>query len=173
MNTNDRKEFSRVLAGLATVFRVELTAEAIDIYFGAARDWTLDDFKAAASYLARTSQWMPKPRDFEQIKRAHETNSSEAWLVVESTCVHWRNPELLPTGRIARAAQVVGGFREIALADRERELPWKAKRFREAYDELTEVETVREALPQIAPSEHARAITRAARALVLVAPSSR
>jgi hypothetical protein len=134
------------------------------------RDWSLDEFKAAASHLARSCQFMPKPYDFEQLRRAHGTSASEAWAVVLKSCVDWRNPERLPQGRIARAAQVVGGFHAIAFADAQRELPWLAKRFREAFEELTEVETAREALPQLTPSANELALARDA-VRALAAPS--
>jgi hypothetical protein len=55
-----------------------------------------------------------------------------------------------PNSRAARAAQIVGGQYAIRHADIERDLPFVQKRFMEAYADLTDVDSVREALPQIA-----------------------
>lgn len=150
MLPTDRLEFVRVLNGLAAIKRVDLTAEAIDLWWAAMARWSLEDFSASASHLVSSCQFMPSPFDFEQLRRASEPTAAEAWIEALSGCVNWRDPGQLPNGRIARAAAAVGGFRAIAMADMERDLPHVQRRFLEAYAELSDVESVRDALPQIA-----------------------
>jgi hypothetical protein len=149
MTPNDRKEFARILTGLATVKRMELTPEALAIWWNAMADWSIEEFSAAASHLAKTRQWLD-PSHFHELRQAHAITTSEAWALVMRTCIHWRNPEHLPKGRIARAVEVIGGYRKIALTDQD-ELHWLAKRFREAFEDLSDAEETRQALPQLAP----------------------
>jgi hypothetical protein len=152
MQPTERAEFVRVLNGMAAIRRVDLTAEAISLWWAAMARWTLEDFKAAASHLIGATEFMPTPFDFNQLRRAGEPTPSEAWTKAVAECRHWRNPELLPNGRIARAAAAVGGFRNIAMCNIETDLPHVQRRFLEAYEELSDVDQVREALPQIAGS---------------------
>jgi hypothetical protein len=151
MQSTDRAEFVRVLNGLAAVKGKELTKEALEIWWGAMARWTLADFKSAASHLVSSIQWMPSPYDFQQLLKAGELTPSEAWAEVLLACRNWRTPDILPNGRISRAAACVGGFRAIAMADIERDLPHILRRFLDAYAELSDVESVRNALPDIAP----------------------
>ena len=137
----DRPEFMRVLNGLAAIKGKELTTEALSLWWQAMSQWSIDDFKAAASHLVGSCQFMPTPYDFEQLRKAGEPTASEAWAQVLSG-------ELL-TGRALRAAQLVGGQYAVRHANVEKDLPHLARRFREAFEELADVEEVREALPSI------------------------
>lgn len=150
MLPTDKPEFVRVLVGLAAIKRVELTPEAMGLWWSAMARWPIEEFKAAASHLVSAHEWMPTPFHFEQLRKAGEPTAGEAWTEVLAACVEWRNPERLPNGRIARAAAAVGGFQAIAYADPERDLPHVQRRFLQAYEELTDVDSVRVALPQIA-----------------------
>lgn len=143
MHPADEIEVIRVLTGLATIKRVDLTPEALDLWCAALADWDLADFKAAASHLVRSCQWMPTPYDFEQLRRASEPTAGEAWDHVLS------GAPLVPGSREYRAAQIVGGQWGIRHANIEKDIPFIAKRFREAYDELTDADVVRHALPQL------------------------
>jgi hypothetical protein len=142
MLPTDRVEFVRVLNGLAAIKGKELTPEALSIWWSAMSSWSMDDFKAAASHLVGACQFMPSPYDFEQLKRAGEPTASEAWLTV----LH--GYPLKPGSREARAAAVVGGQYTIRMANVERDLPHLARRFKDAYDELSDVDSARESLPQ-------------------------
>lgn len=157
MQSTDRVDFVRVLNGLAAIKRVELTKEAIDLWWAALSPrWELADFKGAASHLVTSCQFMPTPYDFEQLRKAGELTPSEAWTEALAACTNWRNPKLLPNGRVSRAAAAVGGFRAIAMCDTERDLPHVQRRFLEAYEELTDVESVRAALPDFTAKQLTR-----------------
>lgn len=150
MKSDDRAEFVKVLNGLSALKGKPLVPEALDLWWASMRKWTISDFKAAASHLVSACQFMPTPYDFEQLRRAGEATPAEAWTEALACCSQWRTPERLPTGRIGRAVAAAGGYRAIAMADIERDLPHYARRFKDAYEELSDVEETRESLPQIA-----------------------
>lgn len=147
MRSTDRIEFLRVLNGLAAVLPgAQLTAEALEIWWGAMAQWTLAEFRGAASLLVSKQKWMPGPHDFEALRRVDEPTAVEAWAQALAACRGWRHPDALPQGRIARAAAAVGGYRAIAMSDVEAQLPHIARQFKEAYDQLSTVEETRESL---------------------------
>lgn len=142
MRPTDEAEFVRIVTAMAVLRGRELTDEALDLWLAAMSDWTIEDFKAAASHLVKSCQFMPTPYDFEQLRRAGEMTAGEAWeLVLSGKPLE---------GRALRAARAVGGQYAIRHAHIERDLPHFERRFKEAYAELTDVDQVREALPQIA-----------------------
>lgn len=144
MLPNDRAEFVRTLNGLAAIKRVELTPEALSIWWAAMAKWSIEDFKAAASHLVSSCEWMPSPYHFERLRVAGDPTPGEAWELVLS------GAKLEPGSRAERAARIVGGQYAIRHANVEKELPFIARRFKEAYDELTDVDAVRVAIPQVA-----------------------
>jgi hypothetical protein len=151
MKPTERPEFLKVLIGMAAIKpgRDVLTDEALDLWWSSMRDWSLADFKKAAAHLIKSCEFMPSPFQFEQLRKSGDFQPSEAWSIALRACVNWKDASRLPAGRIARAASCVGGFRAIAMTEL-KELTWIQKRFMEAYAELSDVESVREALPSIA-----------------------
>ena len=147
MRPTDRAEFLRTLKGVAAIKGKELTPEALSVWWSAMAAWSIEDFKAAASHLVSTCQFMPTPYDFAQLRKAGESTGGEAWLEVLS------GRALVPGSRAARAAAIVGGQQAIRHADIETALPHIQRRFLTAYEELSDVDVVREALPQIAAPE--------------------
>lgn len=150
MTPNDFDKFSEVVVAFAELKGRQLSPPAIELYWRAMHDWTLVDFRQAAEHLLRSCEFMPTPKNFEDLRKAGEPTAAEAWTTALTSCVCWRRPDDLPTGRIARAAAAVGGFRAIAMADEEHALPHIQRRFLDAYNEFMDVDPVREALPQIA-----------------------
>lgn len=147
MLPTDRPEFLRTLNGLAAIKAKDLTPEALSLWWSAMAAWSIEDFKSAASHLVTACQFMPTPYDFAQLRKAAEPTGGEAWLEVLS------GRALLPGSRAARAAAIVGGQRAIRHADIETALPHIQRRFLTAFEELSEVDVVRDALPQIAAPE--------------------
>lgn len=152
MQPTEGDRFRNLLRGMGRMYGQEPDALVLDAYWIALRDWEFSDFQAAAAHLMATAQFMPRPAEFNALRRAGEPTPAEAWSVALPGCKHWRTPEQLPNGRIARAAAAVGGFRAIAMSDVESDLPHVQRRFLDAYEELTDVEATREAVPQIAPT---------------------
>jgi hypothetical protein len=142
--------------GMAEIYQRELSKLLQDAYWLAMRDWSIEDFEAAASHLMQNSKWFPKPSEFADLRKAAKPGPAEAWLIALSSCKDWRNPEMLPQGAIAEAAKAVGGFRQIAMSDTERELPHVQRRFQEAYAEITARKEIVEAVPQIADASKLR-----------------
>lgn len=154
MNLEDREAFVEVVLGFAELKGRQLSAPALELYWRSLQHWSLQDFRDAAEHLLRTCEFMPTPKNFEDLRKASQPTPSEAWTTALAACVEWRTPRYLPNGRISRAAAAVGGFERIAMADVERDLPHIQRRFLQAYEELSDVESVREALPQLAaPTE--------------------
>ena len=148
MEPRDYDSFAEVIAGFAELKGKQLSAPAIELYWRAMKHWRIEDFRAAAEHLLRRCEFMPVPKDFEDLRRASEPTAAEAWATALQNCGCWRTGGA-PNGRIARAAETVGGFRAIAMAHTERDLPHIQRRFMQAYDELTDVEETRQAVPEV------------------------
>lgn len=144
MYPSDKPKFVTTLVGLAAIKNRELTDEAIDLWWLSMAAWSIEDFTTAAAHLITACQFMPTPYDFAQLRRAGELTSGEAWLEMFS------GKSLAPGSRAARAAEIVGGQYEIRHADLERDVPHIQRRFMQVYDELTDVDSVRDALPALA-----------------------
>ncbi len=148
MDSSDRPRFVEVLTGLAEIWRVDLTKEAIEIWWRGMKDWSIEEFRTAAGHLIKNSQFMPKPYDFEQLLKAGETSAYEAWsLALEHAKGAWRQG-VLGESRIDRVVAMVGGYRAIALTDTDK-LGFLERRFMAAYDDLSHSSGVRKALPKL------------------------
>jgi hypothetical protein len=152
MQAPDRERFRAVMTGMAKVYEREIDAPLLDAYWLALREWSLDDFERAAGHLMATSKFMPRPADFNELRKAGQLTAGEAWEQV------LKGRPLPPGGRAERAANIVGGQHQIRMADIERDLPHIQRRFMEAYNELTEVDAIREAIPQITRGDAAKSL---------------
>lgn len=144
MRSTDQTEFVRVLVGMAAMKPgAKLTEESIELWWRKMRnDWTIEDFKTAADFLIGEVEFMPSPFHFERLRRAGQATADEAWLLVIS------GAPLAPGSRAQRAAMMVGGQYAIRHADTVNALPHIQRRFLKAYDELSDVDESRKALPQ-------------------------
>ena len=70
MNAIDRKAFCEIVLGFAELKGKQLSAAAIELYWRSMQHWPLEDFRAAAQQLLRTCEFMPTPKDFEDLRRA-------------------------------------------------------------------------------------------------------
>ena len=151
MKPSDKLAFGAVLNGLAAIKPGKaLTPEALELWWNAMQPWELADFKAAASHLASSVEFMPSPFHFAQLRKAAQPTAGEAWERV------LRGDALEPNSREGRAARIVGGQYAIRHANLERDVPHIQRRFIEAYDELAEVDETREALPRIVEASRVR-----------------
>lgn len=150
MRTEDRKEFVRVLNGLAAIKHVDLTEEAYDLWWQSMNDWQIDDFRQAAGYLLKNCHFMPAPKDFEDIRKKSVSSAYEAWADAKDRCLGWRNAACTSGDALTdRVVGVLGGYREIALCDHAK-LVFMEKRFIEIYNDFAEGDQVRAALPNLA-----------------------
>lgn len=146
MQESNFQRFRDLMRGMGRIFNSEPDELVLDVYWLALKSWQISDFESAVAHLMSTAKFMPRPADFMNLRKAGELTSHEAWTIALN---QWRTPNDVPADRIIRAAASVGGFKVIAMANIERDLPHLQRRFLEAYDQLSDVEPVREALPQL------------------------
>jgi hypothetical protein len=157
MQPCDRAEFVAVLNALALVKpgANKLTPEAIDLWWNAMSGWPLQSFKAAASHLSRTHEFMPSPFHFEQLRTAGQPTAAEAWVIAMANLTSWRTGSSTAGAFIDHVVKLVGGYHALAMAT-EKDLPFIERRFKEYYDDSRDKEAVRLALPQVANSRSLR-----------------
>ncbi len=148
MDSNDRSEFVRVLNGLAAIKRVDLTKEAYELWWQCLKDWPIDDFKKAASYLLKNCQFTPTPYDFQQLRKKGEVSAHEAWaMAMHHVEGAWRQG-VLGDALIDRVVAMLGGYSVIALTKTDK-LGFLERRFLDTYNDLLDTRVVREALPDL------------------------
>ena len=155
MTPSDRKAFLEVVVGLAELKGKLLSAPALELYWNAMQRWRIDDFRAAASHLVSSCEFMPTPKDFEDLRKAARETPGEAWAraIGHAASSAYRSG---PTGDglLDRAVRALGGYVAIAMCDEDR-LHFLERRFTEIYEAIEDAEGVRGALPQIAgPKRH-------------------
>lgn len=155
MQSADRREFLKVLNGLAAVKPgAKLVPEALEVWWLAMSDWTLDEFKQAAGHLARAIEFMPSPFHFEQLRKAGRLTCGEAWEAARKAC-----GSAIQCGQVThngscgdplidRAVQAIGGYGVIAMCDRDK-LTFLERRFAEHYESIQGADDIRVALPQV------------------------
>jgi len=152
----DFTRFRAVMAGMAELYQRELSGTLLDAYWLALRDWTLADFEAAAGHLMATNQFMPRPAEFNALRKAGRETAAEAWVRVVRQSPRWRSGiEGDDDPLIDACIRAVGGNERIAMTDLD-ELHWLEKRFTAAYEELRDATETRQALPDLTTSAEAR-----------------
>lgn len=155
MQQADFTRFRNVMTGLAKLYEREIDQLLLDVYWLALRSWSLEDFESGAAHLMRTSKFMPRPADFNELRKASLPTAGEAWAAVlehlKTGTREWTDggrtwnggPTL--TAEIDRAVAVLGGYRALAMMPT-KELPWMERRFTEHYGDLTEAVQRREVI---------------------------
>ena len=155
MTPADRKPFLETIVGFAELKGKQLSAPAMELYWRSMQDWSLSDFRAAAEQLVRTSEFMPTPKDFEDLRKAGRPTAGEAWMRVLQYARHGYNANFpLASGGpddpiIRLAVAAIGGYGAIAMSDASK-TSFLERRFCEHFEDIQDVEEVREAVPQIA-----------------------
>lgn len=156
MTPEDETQFCAVLKGLSSVKPGnKLTPEAIDLWWMAMQDWTLDEFKQGAAHLMRSVQFMPSPYHFDQLRKASRPTAGEAWERARAAC-----GSAIQCGQVThngtcgdplidRVVRAIGGYGVIAMCDREK-LTFLERRFAEHYESIQGAQDVRLGVPQIA-----------------------
>jgi hypothetical protein len=150
MIPTDRTEFVKIVMGFAEVRGKQLSLPAVEFYWGAMQDWSIEDFRAGANLLAKTSDFMPQPGDFEKLRKAGRETAVESWAraVAHASSSRYR---LGPLGipRIDMLVAALGGYSAIAQCD-ESKLHFLERRFTEHFENVQDADDTREAVPQIA-----------------------
>lgn len=150
METTDFQRFKAVMAGMARVFGAEIDKPLLDGYWLALRDWQIADFESAAAHLMANSKFMPKPADFNELrKKAAEQSAGEAWEKVLHTI---RTMYVREGARVDPKTDAVvrqmGGYAHLALMPSE-DLKFRARDFQTLWADMGEVEEARTALPSV------------------------
>jgi hypothetical protein len=178
MQPADRTEFLAILNGLAAIKPgVKLTPEALTLWWSCMRGWSIADFRAAASHLATSMEFMPSPFHFEQLRKAARLPAGEAWDQARRACgTAVQGGHVTQNGScgdelIDRAVRALGGYGVIAMCESDK-LHFLERRFAEHYDAIQDADDTREAVPQIARSATGR-ISGPQSAAALLAKDSR
>jgi hypothetical protein len=163
MKPSDKAKFVETLMGLSAVKPgKELSREGIEIFWLAMQDWTLEQFKAAASHLARTVEFMPNPFHFEQLRKQGELTPGEAWeraLAWARSGGHrggpMADPSKDPGPQVGAAVAILGGYEAIAMSPQDKTC-FLERRFCEHFEQIQDAHSTRAALPQIAADPRVR-----------------
>jgi hypothetical protein len=163
MQPTDGQQFRNVLVGMGRMYGQELDKLVLNAYWVALSDWSLEDFGAAARRLMQTAKFMPRPADFHDLRKAGRPTAGEVWAIV-LTCARRgdEHPDVSPAAKRALAA--IGGIRTVMMSDPQK-TPFLARSFAEHFETMTDVDDIREALPQIAGPQSAGRISGPRRAL--------
>lgn len=157
MKPADRPKFLEIVIGFAELKGKALSAPALELYWRSMRCWSLEEFHAAAEQLIRSSEFMPMPKDFEDLRKAGRMTAGEAFaaaMVVARECSRNR-ASTSGDPRIDAAAAACGGY--FAMGQQETEkLGFLENRFTEHFESINDAEDVREAVPQLAGPSRAR-----------------
>lgn len=144
MQASDRAEFVRVLNGLAAIKPgAKLTPEGLDLWWATMSDWSIETFRAAASSLAKSCEFMPNPYHFEQWRKSLGPTSGEAWAKVldHVRSGAWRHSRI-DDDRINTAVRALGGYVQVAMCSDEK-LGFLERRFAEHYETACDAHEVR------------------------------
>lgn len=151
MQQADFQRFHALMHGMAKVYERELDELLLDAYWLCLRDWSYDEFALAAAHQMLTSKFMPRPADFNDLRKAAQPTAGEAWLNVIAHCRGgYRNGGGVSPD-IDRIVAMLGGYRTLAMMPTD-ELHWQEKRFTQHFEELADVTTARQALGIDRPS---------------------
>jgi hypothetical protein len=148
---DDRQKFLEVVIGMAELKGKVYSGPALELYWNSMQDWGIEDFVAAAALLIRRCEFMPTPKDFEDLRRAGRATAAEAWAAVLQSVRSgdYRAGLSVPDHRVTAAVAAIGGWRSIAMSE-ESKLHFMEHRFTEVYEQQQDVSEVRCAVPQIA-----------------------
>jgi hypothetical protein len=144
-------KFRNIISGMGRMYGAEPDGLVLDAYWIALCDWEFQHFQAAAQRLMKTSKFMPRPSDFEDLRKAGRPTAAEAF----AKAITWarsgiytapaKTPEAILIDRVVAS---LGGWIAITSYDQEK-LHFLEKRFVENYEMIQDATDTREALPQI------------------------
>lgn len=168
----DFERFRAVMAGMAELYQRELSTTLLDAYWLALGNWSLADFEAGAARLMATSTFMPRPSEWNELRKAALPTGGEAWERAIAACCGWRDGTASVDSLTDRVVRMVGGYERLAMEPLDTQ-HFTRNRFLELYAELAEAEDTREAVPMLAgpnvPWEHR--LTHEAAAALLGSPA--
>lgn len=162
----DRTVFLETVVGFAELKGKQLSVPALELFWNSMQQWAIDDFREAANQLIRTCDFMPTPKDFEDLRKAGRPTSGEAWAQIRLMARRSYTAE--PDDPVAaRALQALGGLRAVAMCDSDK-VHFLERRFAEHFEDLQDAEDIRSAVPQIAYSAGQKSLSGPRRAGLLL-----
>jgi hypothetical protein len=157
MTPADREAFVEIVLGFAELKGRQLSAPALELYWRSLQHWPLPAFRTAAEQLVRTCEFMPGPKDFEDLRKAGRATAGEAWaeVLAHVRANAYRGRVVVVSELVDRAVAAIGGYHAIGMCDSDK-THFLEKRFNEAFEDLQNAEDVREAVPAIAYSGSSR-----------------
>ncbi len=155
MKPEDRKAFLDVVIGLCELKGKQLSAPALEIYWGALQRWPIDEVKVAANHLATTCEFMPMPKDFEDLRKAGRATAGESWAKAVKACGTCHSAQGYTSGGtcgdpfIDRVVRAIGGYKVIAMCDEDK-LHFLELRFTEHFETMLDADDTRVGVPEIA-----------------------
>jgi len=151
MQASDFARFRAVMTGMAELYQRELSGPLLDAYWLALAEWDLTEFEAAAAQLMKTEEFMPRPVSFNNLRKAGRTTAAEVWIDVLDHARHdspnFMNGHVRGLSDLAnRALNAIGGLNAVAMSDPSKTV-FLERRFSEVYEQMSESDEVREALP--------------------------
>jgi hypothetical protein len=154
VQADDGKKFRDVLRGMGRMYGQEPDNLVLDAYWIALREWSYPEFEAAAARLMLTAKFMPRPADFNELRKASNDTAAECWAralthaAALSTCGGYLQEEPSGDERLDAVVRTIGGYKAMANAS-PRDLQFMAQRFAENFESVTGAEETRAALPQL------------------------
>ena len=163
MTPKQKPEFLQTIAALAEQHQRELSPAALKLWWAAMAHWKLDDFKRAATFLARSSEFMPKPADFERLRANAALNPHEAWSAVVAHATGGYRTGAKVDAIVAETVERMGGFAMIGQSNRDR-LQWLKRDFVEFYASVVDEKVAAGVLPMCLPGEQLQKLSTENRA---------
>lgn len=151
MNLEDADKFRNLIRGMARMFSVDADVLLLDTYWLALKSWPIEDFEAACAHLLQSAKFMPRPVDFNELRKASRPSAGEAFakaMAVARDCSPHR-PATSGDPVIDAAARACGGYFAMGMQETDK-IGFLERRFTEHFDAIADREDVREALPQLA-----------------------
>jgi len=151
MIASDRQKFIEIVLGFAELKGKQLSAPALELYWRAMQGWSIEEFQEAAEELLRTCEFMPMPKDFEDLRKAGRETAGEAFASVRRYLCWGLNGYTLDAHcppLIAKAVRAIGGPNVIAMCDEEK-LHFLERRFCEHYETMQDSQDARDAVPML------------------------
>lgn len=151
MQPTDGKRFRDLLRGMSRAFGSDIDTVTLDVYWLALSDWTLEEFETAAAHLLRNSKFMPRPSEFNALKKAGKFTATEAWDAILQHCKGaYRDGSGVDNGGpVDLAVRGIGGYRAIAMHNLDY-LPILQRQFVDRFEELDDAMEIRHSVPQLA-----------------------
>jgi hypothetical protein len=152
MKPTDRKDFLEIVIGFAELKGKSLSAPALELYWNAMQHWEIVDFRAAANELLRNAEFMPIPKNFEDLRKAGRETPGEVFARISQWFVYTPNGYTIAPNTpraIESAIRAMGGPNAYTMCDVEK-LPFLERRFCEHYEQIAGANDTRESVPQIA-----------------------